>query len=472
MSTLQNQLALTEREETARAIRVLLRRPLLTRATEPEDYDLVRRRKVAVTGWFANFLGWDVELHPRSGHVRLVKVAPPSLVAEDSRPARQTRSGVPFDRLRYVFTCVLAAELVRRRVVALGELAEATVHACAGDPALPPFETSRYGHRKAFVDAVMLLEHGGVLTSIEGRTESFADDQRTAVLYQVEPAVLFSLLAAPVGASRVEVDRSEEGWLDVAVDGLLDEPSYGAGYRELTQPSAARTSAYDLDRAGTTQRNLWLRHSVLRAVFDDPVLHRDRLSAAQRDYLDSISGREQLRKAAEIAGFVLEVRAEGYLLVDPDRIATDELFPGDGATSVAALHVLTVLAHSPGVACGDADLRAAVAELLTTNPGWARTYQDDDGPDRLLAEALALLRRHHLVAHVSDQVVARPAALRYRDATIEKSGAPKGRHTSSAPDASAPSRAVARSDDDTLFDVSSGAAADGVDVPTEPGDTA
>ncbi|OIQ87987.1 hypothetical protein GALL_301270 [mine drainage metagenome] len=456
MTNLQNQLALAEREETARAIRLLLRRPLVTRAAAQEDYELVRRRRVAVSRWFESYLGWTLELHPRSGHVRLLKVAPPSLVTEDERPARSARSGVPFDRRRYVFLCVVAAELVRRRVVALGELADAVVHACGTDTELAPFETGRHAHRKAFVDALMFLEGTGALRSIEGRTESFTDDQRTSVLYEVEPAVLFSLLAAPVGASQVEVDTSQDARVDDAVDGLLEEPTYGTGYRELTDPARDRPSPPNLDDgAATARRNLWLRHSALRAAFDDPALHRDHLSAAQRDYLDSISGREQLRKAAEIAGLVLETRAEGYLLIDPDRIATDEQFPTDGASSVAALHLLTILTREPEQAFTLEHLHDAVAALLAGNRGWARTYQDDEGPGRLLTESLALLGRHHLVSRADGRVVARPAAQRYRGATIEattRTGARPRTSGASNPTADA-ARAVA------LFDMSDGGVA-------------
>lgn len=415
MSNLQNQLVATETEEVRKAIRVLLRTPLIVRDSAPDDYDLVRRREIAVSAWFQNYLGWELRLHPRSGHVRLVKVAPPVLVPGDVRPARQHRSGVPFDRHRYILLCVVAAELVARRVVTLSELAEAAAHSCSTDAALPPFDTRRHGHRRAFVDAVLQLEDAGILRAVEGRAESFTDDAATPVLYQVEQAGLFSLLAAPVGASSTAVDLDQDGWLDDAVEGLLDEPTYGEDYRDPTRPDSGPL-APPQDDAARTRRNLWLRHSTLRAAFDDPALYRDRLSPAQRDYLDSISGREQLRKAAETAGFVPEARAEGYLLVDPDQISTDEVFPGNGAPSVAALHLITVLANDPAGRSRTDLLRSAIADLLAANRGWARTYQDDDGPDRLLAEAIGLLGRHHLVTRDGDEVTVRPAAHRYRDA--------------------------------------------------------
>jgi uncharacterized protein (TIGR02678 family) len=416
VSNLQNQLVVAETEEVRRAIRILLRTPLIVRDRSQEDYELVRRRRVAVEAWFETYLGWELRLHPRSGHARLVKIAPPSLVADDDRPATQRRSGVAFDRQRYVLLCVVAAELVSRRVVTLGELADSAAQACGADPAVPDFETGRHAHRRAFVDAILLLEQAGALRTVEGRAESFADDIHAPVLYQVEQASLFSLLAAPVGASSIVVDLDDDAWLDAAVTGLLAEPEYGENYRAATR--SGEPSDIPADDPSRNRRNLWLRHSSLRAVFEDPVLYRDRLSPAQRDYLDSISGREQLRKAAETAGFVLETRAEGYLLVDPERLSTDEVFPGDGAAAVAALRLLTVLTDRPDARWHVEALRQELANLLGANRRWARTYQDGDGPDRLLAEALALLARHHLVARDGADVVARPAAHRYRDATL------------------------------------------------------
>ena len=53
-------------------------------------------------------------------------------------------------------------------------------------------------------------------------------------------------------------------------------------------------------------------------------------------YLGSPTGRQIVRRAAEQGGFVLEERADGLLLVDPDGIATDSRFPDDSATARVA----------------------------------------------------------------------------------------------------------------------------------------
>ena len=291
VSTLQNQLALTEREETARAIRILLMSPTLRQQRSADDFELVRRRRVAVTEWFERTLGWSVDVQPRSGDVRLLKVAPSALWPGDDRPARRSRSGAPFDRLRYVLLCVLAAELVTRRMAALGELADAVVHACAVDEELPPFDTGRHQHRKAFVDVLLLLEELGALVAVDGRTEAFADDADSAVLYQVDSVATFLLTSSPVGASQV---ADGPGAFELVLSGLAEEPGFD-GPQEGVDP----------------RENRRRRHQVMRALFDDPVVYRDRLPDDQRAYVESISGRRLMRQAAEIAGFVLEERAEG-----------------------------------------------------------------------------------------------------------------------------------------------------------------
>ncbi len=110
MSTLANQLAAAQREQVARAIRLLLARPLLTEATDPAGFELVRRRREPLAQWFDYTCGWSLVVEPRRGYARLTKVrADP----DGSRPARRARSGrAPFDRRRYVLLCVTAAELL------------------------------------------------------------------------------------------------------------------------------------------------------------------------------------------------------------------------------------------------------------------------------------------------------------------------------------------------------------------------
>lgn len=410
MSTLQNQLATQEREEVARAVRGLLRTPWVTQAAQPALFDLVRRRRTAVTRWFDHYVGWELHVRPEQGYVRLVKVPGMPTAAGDLRPLRRRRtSAAPFDRLRYVLLCVIAAEVLDTRMVTVGELADRVAHACAGDDALPAFRTDRKEHRRAFVDAVVVLEDLRALVAVDGQTLGFADDATTAVLYRVDPQALHHLLAVPRGPSSVVHDDATS--IADAVDAMTDEPHYGPDHRA----AAALDDPADGDpsRPTAAQRNRWARHSLLRSLFDDAAVHVEDMTAAQRAYAASITGREILRQAAATAGFTLEERAEGYLLVDPDRASGPDVFPGDGAASAAGLHVLTLLLSRGDVAHDE--VVEHVTTLLDETPAWARTYRDEGGAARLVDEALELMAGHQLVLQDAGTVRARPAAARYRD---------------------------------------------------------
>lgn len=180
-----------------------------------------------------------------------------------------------------------------------------------------------------------------------------------------------------------------------AVDGLADE-------------SSGETATTD------AQRNLRLRHSVLRRLFDDPVLYRADLAEDELSYASSLTGRQILRRSVEQAGFLLEERAEGFLLVDPDAIATDVRFPDDTSTArVAALLLLEPLCAAPAGMLPE-QLAGAGADQLRRFPGWAKAYQSEDGPARLADDAVGVLLDLGLAGRARGRVVARPAAYRYR----------------------------------------------------------
>ncbi|GAA2265914.1 MULTISPECIES: TIGR02678 family protein [Kitasatospora] len=395
MSTLANQLVLAEREDVARGIRLLLGRPLITERGDPSGFELIRRRQDPLTKWFDYHCGWQLVLEPRLGYARLLKIR---TVLDASRPARRLRSGkAPFDRRRYTLLCVVAAELLPIPVTTVGLLADRIVQACATDEALPPFDTASKPERMAFVDVIKLLESHGALLTVDGVTDSFVDSADAKVLYRVDATVLMRLLAAPVGPSRLAVPAEE---VPLRFEELLRE--------------TVREQRYGGADASEAQRNLRLRHSVLRRLFDDPVLHHDELSADELAYLTSPTGRQIVRRAAEQGGFLLEERADGLLLVDPDGIATDSRFPDDSASArVAALLLLEPLTAAPGGLTPE-QLTAEAHDLLRRFPQWAKSYQSEDGAQRLTADAIRVLTDFGLARRVGDRTVPRPAAFRYR----------------------------------------------------------
>lgn len=398
MSTLANQLAKIEREEVGRAIRALLARPLVTAAADPEMFDLIRRRRGLIAAWFERHCGWMLNVEPRHGYVRLIKIRTDP---DPSRPARRLRSSrAPFDRRRYVLFCLTCAELLAAPATTIGLLSRRITQAAAADPALPPFDTSRREERRAYVDALKLLEHYGILRAVDGLTDSYIDQQEAKVLYSVDTTRLLRLLASPTAPSRLD---------SFDLPTLLREPRYGA---------AADTP----DEVSDAQRNLWLRHSILRRLVDDPVVYYTDLTPEQRGYLASPTGRQLVRQACEQAGFVLEERAEGLLAVDPDGLATDTKFPDDAShTKVAALLLLDLITGSPGPTPMP-ELVAAAGRMLDRFRTWAKAYQSEDGPTRLAADALAVLRAFGLITETAVGVAALPAAYRYAtDGPIEES---------------------------------------------------
>ncbi|MFE7659837.1 TIGR02678 family protein [Streptomyces celluloflavus] len=408
MSTLANQLAAAERTEVARGIRLLLARPLLTEAADPAGFELVRRRREPLAKWFDYTCGWSLVVEPRRGYARLAKVR---AHADASRPARRARSGrAPFDRRRYVLLCVTAAELLSMPMTTIGLLADRVVQATAADQALPAFDPVHRPERMAFVDVLKLLESYGVLRAVDGATETYVESAEAKVLYGVDTTLLMRLPAAPVGASGLAVPPDEvPARFEDLLTGIVRERRYGGAAGDGTADDAPGTGA-----ATEPQRNLWLRHSVLRRLFDDPVVYRAELTEEELAYVTSLTGRQILRRSVEQAGLLLEERAEGFLLVDPDGIATDVRFPDDTSTArVAALLLLEPVRAAPAGLLPE-QLAEAGADLLRRFPRWAKAYQSQEGAARLADDAVRVLRDTGLVHRVGGRVVARPAAHRYR----------------------------------------------------------
>ncbi|KZB87394.1 TIGR02678 family protein [Amycolatopsis regifaucium] len=399
--SLTNQLVIAEREEVARGIRAMLATPLIGERGSPETFDLVRRRREPIRQWFDYYCGWTLTVEPRLGYARLVKVR---AATDPSRPARRLRSGrAPFDRRRYVLLCVVAAELLTVPVTTIGLLADRVGRASAADDLVTTFDVAARAERIAFVDVLKLLESFGVLDVADGDPESFVDEVTAKVLFRVDATLLLRMLAAPVGPSQLAVPADDVALrFEELLDAVSHEQRYGL--------SSGRHE--DTPNASDVQRNLWLRHSVFRRLVDDPVLYFAELTAEERAYLASPTGRQLLRRAAEQGGFVLEERAEGVLLVDVDGLATDEKFPDDGSNAkVAALLLLDALDEPRTTEY----LQKATAKLLKRFPRWAKTYRGKDGVRRLTVDALAVLTGFGLVRVDAELVRPLPAAARYTD---------------------------------------------------------
>ncbi|MEV0612506.1 TIGR02678 family protein [Nonomuraea sp. NPDC050404] len=430
MSSLANQLVRAEKEEIARAIRTLLGRPLVSQHDDPAAFDLIRKRRQPLIQWFDYFCGWRLVVEPRQGYARLAKVRSEPGATRPARRRRTTRA--PFDRRRYTLLCLCAAELLTSPVTTIGMLAQRVVQAAAVEPDVPAFDPVRNDERAAFVDALKLLEHYGAVTAMDGATDSYLDDEDAKVLYRVDTTRVIRLLAAPVPPSRAAATldgaRATAG-PDMPYPATGTDRPYPATGPARPHPAAAadrphpaaegvlgaltEEARYGGEEPTETQRNLWARHSLIRRLLDEPVVYRDELTPAQSAYAASLTGRQILRRAAEEAGFVLEERAEGFLLIDTDAVATDTKFPDDGShAKVAALLMLDLLVNSGPVTAARLDDEAT--GLLRRFPQWAKAYQSDGGGPRLAADALEVLTLFGLARRGGDQVAALPAAARYR----------------------------------------------------------
>lgn len=408
MKPLTNQLVIAEREDIARAIRVLLGSPILTARARPDDFDLIRRRRDPLVKWFDYYCGWALVVEARAGYARLAKVR---REVDASRPARRLRSGsAPFDRRRYTLLCVAAAELLGTPVTTIGLLADRVAQATAADPDIPTMDTAARSERMAFVDALRLLESYDAVQVLDGATDSYVESVDAKVLYRVDATLVMRLVAAPNGPSRLRSAPTEPAG---RLRALLHEHRYG--------PPDGTGGAGDADGPTPVQRTLALRHAVFRRLLDDPVVHRDELGEDEVAYLTSPTGRQLVRRAADEAGMVLEERAEGWLMIDPDGIATDTRFPDDSShAKIAALTLLDrINSHPSGVA--PEQLSMDVDALLRRFPRWAKAYQDVDGQRRLRDAALAVLEQFGLVRRSGPVIVGRPAAARYALAGIAAS---------------------------------------------------
>jgi uncharacterized protein (TIGR02678 family) len=349
MSRTGNQLARLESEEVARGVRLLLARPLLTATLDHDGFDLIRRRREPIAKWFDYYCGWRVHVEPRAGYARLFKTT-----------QRPDRTRPVFDRRRYILLCLVCAELLTTPTMTLDELTTRTQQAATDGI---HFDPSRRSDRNAFNDVLTFLEEHGAVE---------ADEQVRA-----DPTLITRLLAAPVPPSTVD-----------------------------TIADLTRENRYD-----NAHRSLWQRHSVMRRLIDDPVVYKEDLTASQLAFLASPTGRKVVQTGVGLAGCTLEERAEGFLVVDADAIATDTRFPDDDNNAkVAALLLLDRLAQGPATT---EDLVEETRELLTKFRTWANAYQSDGGAGRLAADGLALLEMFGLARTENGTVHRLPAAARY-----------------------------------------------------------
>jgi len=368
-----------ERREAARA---LLRTPLLTARSHPDELALVRRHAPGLKGMFATVLGYPLVVE--ASFARLVK-AP---LSEDA-PVRAARrsSGGEFTARVYSYLALVCAGLLAPDA---GEqvLLSALVDQLRADAAIAGLVIDdTLAERRNLVAAIDLLVAWGVLEETDGTVAGWGERKDEALL-TINRALLPHLLALPVHA--------------------LDSPG------EL--------------RAGTPESLEQPRRSLRRKLVENPLVRREDLTNAERDAL-SRERTEISRMLEESFGLTLEVRAEGALCFDPDDEMSDIAFPGTGTVRQAALLLLNELItravprggpraildgrQVAGLSCPWSVVSDVLAELAERHhTAWSADYVSN--LDRLREDIVALLEDVRLADVSSDALVVRPCAARYR----------------------------------------------------------
>jgi uncharacterized protein (TIGR02678 family) len=266
-------------EDRRRAVRTLLRHPLLTPARpDPEAFVLVRRHAEWLREWFGREAGWSLLVDSELARLRKI-VATHGDGTRGAVPASGPKT--PFSRRRYVLACLALAALERSETqVTLGRLVE-RVLALGADPALAEagiVVTLDSREERADLAAVARLLLGlGVLSRVAGDEQAFVNRTGDA-LYDIDRRVLAGLSVARRGPSMVAARG-----LDERLAAVLGE---------------ARPDTEDL-------RNRAVRHRLARRLLDDPVLYYADLTEEELAYLTS-QRTHLLRRLADCTGRVPE----------------------------------------------------------------------------------------------------------------------------------------------------------------------
>jgi len=373
-------------DERLRAVRAMLRRPLLV--DEGTDRVLVNRHKEWLVLWFSHYAGWELHVDPEA--CRLVKR--PADTADDSRPCRDPASkNTALTRRAYVFVCLIFSILVREgRQLTLQRIAETLAGIGRSDATFlnngMSLELDRRESRRDLVHALRVLLDWRVLSAVERDDDSYVSTGGGDVLYNVNRPVLSRLLAARQPPSMVHTEDFEQR------------------LREIWQGKAAES-------AGTSDE--WqlreLRCGLFRRLLDDPVLYYDDLDEAQLAYLKSQRG-HMVREVERATGLVAEIRAEGIAMVDQDGDLSDYSLPETGTDGHLTLLLATSLANRLREGKAEpvpiSDLEEETRRLAAAHPLWRKDARIAGSEVGLTREVLARLRALGLVRLVTEPVAA------------------------------------------------------------------
>jgi uncharacterized protein (TIGR02678 family) len=360
--------------ERRRALRALLRRPMLPSAGETsEEYTLVRRHSEWLKDWLMNFPAWELHVDPQVARLRKT---PGDL--DETRPAVDRASGTIFTRRRYVFLCLAFAALQRSdRQTTLSEVTRKIVELIAADPELQAsgvvVDLANYDHRRDLVHAIRLLIDLGVLDKLDGEEREFLNRQDMPdALYEINHPALSAVWNLPASPSAA-VQRRQGG----LADDLL----------------AQRQS---------------IRARLVRGLLDDPILYLHDLDEEERTYLAEHRG-YLLRQIQEATGLVAEIRSEGIAMMDDEGDLTDLKLPAD-ADNAADGQLSLILAQRLAESARADPGSAIPLEVLEE---YVQRELRDSGAKAWLMDAVWRLQGLRLLELTPAGVVPLPACARY-----------------------------------------------------------
>lgn len=386
--------------ERRRALRALLRRPLLPAAGETaEEYILVRRHSEWLQHWFMKFPAWS--LHVDKEVARLRKI--PADLHDDTRPSIDRMSGTSFSKRRYALLCLALAALERSdRQTTLGRLAQTIMDLAAADRDLQAvglvFDIGNYDQRRDLVHAIRFLIDMGLLRGLDGDERQFLDREDSSdVLYDIN---------RPILAAMLNVSRSPSAVEEAA------PASIGDSLRER----AARL-VDDSTAATQDARNLRIRSRLFRALLDDPVVYFHDLTDEERTYFEEHRG-YMLRHIREATGLIAEIRGEGIAMVDDAGDLTDLKLPEEGPDGHLSLLLVQWLSESSRNCVGAAISVSAVEEHVRSliqihGSRWRKEVREAGAETRLTEDTLRRLRGLRLIQLTAGGVVPLPACGRY-----------------------------------------------------------
>lgn len=290
-------------ESYQRAVRLLLRHPLIT-ARHPNTSALAQVTRWAdqLTTDFREFLGYGLRI--TGEHARLTRVF------DTLDPTQLLRGGRGddrrFDRRRIAYLCLILASLHRSRVeISLADLVRRLATDAAAIGGLG-FDSLLRAHRAAVVDAVDWLSARGALRVSDGSSESWARDPELGdALYDIDHDVCGALFKPARPLQHLS-----------SVTGLLHVGGH-TGEERLDGPAR--------------------RRQARRMLVERPVVYDAEVDPAVAQALRHPAETTAMRR---FTGVPAEVRAEGVLLVDTTGDFSDAAFPGRGGAITRAAGLL------------------------------------------------------------------------------------------------------------------------------------